>query len=197
MPWEMSSSRNVPKSCSWLRGGWAPAVARIPSSRPCAQPPGTGSLGCGSPRRPIPTPQTLPHSPREVGPARPHGSTRSCPVAAGRKAEGRGQMPGEGQAVCGAAPAAEALGFVSSWLCQWPLPLPALDRVTRNAGSPSPVVCHHLNLSLIASQSNLLFPNIKAPRVILGEAGLPLRIPVASMPPCPAPLTGARCPPWL
>lgn len=44
------------------------------------------------------------------------------------------------------------------------LPAPALDRVTRRAGSPSPVACHHLSLTLIVSQSNLRFPNIKAPR---------------------------------
>lgn len=88
MPWEMSSSRNVPKSCSWPRRGWARVGALIPRSHPCAQPPRTSCLGRGSPRRPISAPQTLPHGPREMGPALPHGSTSSCPGAAERNGSG-------------------------------------------------------------------------------------------------------------
>jgi len=148
---------------------------------PCAQPPGSGSGG--SPGRPTPALHALPHTPGEAGPARPHGSTM-CQAH-----QQRGQKPGEGRAAHGAAPAVAALGLVSSQLCQWPFPLPALDGVTRNAGSPRPVVCHHLNLSLTESQSDLLFLNTKAPTAIPGEAGLP---PACWWLPRPPAL-----PPWL
>lgn len=146
---------------------------------PSLCPDGTSSLGCGYPGEPHPC------SPNSAPSSRPTAAPSPAPLLLGTiavEAEGREQKPGEGQAVHGATPAAEALGFMSSWLCQWPLPSPALDGVTRNAGSPGPVVCHHLNLSLIASQSNLLFPNIKAPEVTLGEAELTLRIPVPPLP---------------
>lgn len=53
------------------------------------------------------------------------------------------------------------------------LPIPALGRAMGCAGSSSPVACHHFSLTLIVSQSNLLFPNLKPPQVMLGEAGLP------------------------
>lgn len=78
-------------------------------------------------------------------------------------------MPAEGQAAHKATPAAEALGFMYSWLFHFQLWM----ELIRNAASPSPVMCHHSNFSLIASQSNLFFPNIKDPQAMLGEAGLP------------------------
>lgn len=195
MPWEMSSSRNVPKSCLWMRedvleqGPACPAPIPVPSRDQLFGlwlPRGTPSL----------LPKLCPELPGKWGQPSPTAAPSPAPLLLGTtaaEAEGRERKPGEGQAVHGAAPAAEALGFMSSWLYQWPLPFPALDGVTRNAGSPGPVVCHHLNLSLIASQSNLLFPNIKAPRVTLGEAELTLRIPVPPLPPA-LPARGGRTP---
>lgn len=44
VPWEMSSSRNVPKSRSWPRGGWAPAALWGP---PCPMLMAAPSLAVG------------------------------------------------------------------------------------------------------------------------------------------------------
>lgn len=47
-------------------------------------------------------------------------------------------MLGDGQAAHKATLAAEALGFMSSQLCQWPLPLPALDGVYKKCWKSHP-----------------------------------------------------------
>lgn len=59
--------------------------AQLPSLCPASR---DRLFGLCLPGGPIPGPQTLPRALREVGPARPHGSTSSCPTAAGHNSSG-------------------------------------------------------------------------------------------------------------
>lgn len=74
----------------------------MPSSRPCARPPGTGSLGCGSPGCSVPAPQLCPMLPGKRGQPSPTAAPAHAMPPLGTmaaEAEGRRQEPGEGQAV--------------------------------------------------------------------------------------------------
>lgn len=80
MPWEMSSSRNVPKSCSWPRGGWARAGALCPAPISAPSLPGLA-------RWAVP-PLGDPSVPWGAGPAQPCGSTSSGSATAGHSSSG-------------------------------------------------------------------------------------------------------------
>lgn len=124
----------------------------MPSSHPCPSLPGVAQRAVA----PLGAPSVL---------------LKLCPVVLRDICSSRGRR--EGQAAHKATPAAETLGFMSSWLCQWPLPLPALDGAYKKCWKSQPCDVSSFKLLFNSIPKSFIFPKHQSPpSAMLGEAGL-------------------------